>query len=242
MLNREKAATVKLFLLCVGKKLMSPDAPDSEALTTKLSGHASYKAWHKSLLNHLISYSSEWEEYVRTGDIESVVLEFNLSPSTHSAAKNVLNHALLMLIKKTTTNAAHGFVIKFCKNAPGLVNVKQLVDALSAKYSVGTVQCDATCYTRIPTIINASSIKEKLQWVTVLADLVFALPGISAIVSGEVPVETLVSTGTRELKEELDEMRENFTAHILLAICPDVNTNVLNFFGRQRIITTSEFI
>ena len=50
------------------------------------------------------------------GDIDSVVLEFNLSPSTHSAAKNVLNHALLMLIKKTTTDAAHEFVIKFCKN------------------------------------------------------------------------------------------------------------------------------
>ena len=45
-----------------------------------------------------------------------------------------------------------------------------------------------------------------------------------------------------ELKEELDEVRENFAAHMLLAICPDVNTNVLNFFGRQRIITTSEFI
>ena len=147
-----------------------------------------------------------------------------------------------MLIKKTTTNAAHEFVIKFCKNVPALVNVKQLVDALSAKYSVGTVQSDATCYSRIPTIIKASSIKEKLQWVTDLADLVFALPGISAIVSGEVPVETLVSTGTRELKEELDEMRENFTAHILLAICPDVNTNVLNFFGRQRTITTSEVV
>ena len=35
-------------------------------------------------------------------------------------------------------------------------------------------------------------------------------------------------------------MRENFAAHILLAICPDVNTNVLNFFGKQRTITTSE--
>ncbi len=151
-------------------QVMSPDALDSEALTTKLSGHASYKAWHKSLLNHLISYSSEWEEYARTGDIDSVVLEFNLSPSTHSAAKNVLNHALLMLIKKTTTDATHEFVIKFCKNAPGLVNAKQLLDALSAKYSVGTVQSDATCYSRIPTIIKASSIKEKLQWVTDLAD------------------------------------------------------------------------
>ena len=101
---------------------MSPEVSNSKTLTTKLSGHASYKAWHKSLLNHLISYSSEWEEYARTGDIDSVVLEFNLSPSTHSVAKNVLNHALLMLIKKTTTDAAHEFVIKFCKNAPALLN------------------------------------------------------------------------------------------------------------------------
>ena len=118
----------------LAKRLWAPEVSNSEALTTKLSGHASYKAWHKSLINHLISYSSEWEEYARTGDIDSVVLEFNLSPSTHSAAKNVLNHALLMLIKKTTTDAAHEFVIKFCKNAPGLVNAKQLLDALSAKY------------------------------------------------------------------------------------------------------------
>ena len=162
---------------------MSPDALDSEALTTKLSGHASYKAWHKSLLNHLISYSSEWEEYVRTSDIDSVAQEFNLSPSMHSAAKNVLNHALLMLVKKTTTDAAHEFVIKFCKNAPALVNAKQLLDALPAKYSVGTVQSDATCYSRIPTIIKASSPKEKLQWVTNLADLVFSLPKYSAVIS-----------------------------------------------------------
>ena len=70
MLNRERAATVELSLFCLGKNIMSPDALDSEALTTKLSGHASYKAWHKSLLNHLISYSSEWEEYARTGDID----------------------------------------------------------------------------------------------------------------------------------------------------------------------------
>ena len=142
MLKREKAATVKLVYFCYSKKVMSPDALDSEALTTKLSklsGHASYKAWHKSLLNHLISYSSEWEEYARTGDIDSAVQEFSLSPSTHSAAKNVLNHALLMLIKKTTTDAAHEFVIKFCKNAPGPVNAKQLLDALSAKYSVGEI-------------------------------------------------------------------------------------------------------
>ena len=122
--------------------------------------------------------------------------------------------------KKTTTDAAHEFVIKFCKNAPGLVNAKQLLDALSAKYSVGTVQSDATCYSRIPTIIKASSIKEKLQWVTDLADLVFALPKYSAVISGEVPVETLGITGMLELKEELDEVRENFAAHMLLAICP----------------------
>ena len=80
MLKREKDATVRLPLFCVSKNVMSPDAFDSEALTTKLSGHASYKAWHKSLLNHLISYSSEWEEYARTGDIDSAVQEFNLSP------------------------------------------------------------------------------------------------------------------------------------------------------------------
>ena len=165
-----------------------------------------------------------------------------MSPSTHSAAKNVLNHALLMLVKKTTIDAAHEFVIKFCKNAPGLVNAKQLLDALSAKYSVGTVQSNATCYSRIPTIIKASSIKEKLQWVTDLADLVFALPKYSAVISGEVPVETLGITGMLELKEELDEVRENFAAHMLLAICPDVNTNVLNFVGRQRTITTSEVV
>ena len=124
MLNREKAATVELSHFCVGKKIMSPDALDSEALTTKLSGHASYKAWYKSLPNHLISYSSEWGEYVYTCDIDSVVQEFSLSPSVYSAAKNVLSHALLILIKKTTTDAAHEFVIKFCKNAPGLVNAK----------------------------------------------------------------------------------------------------------------------
>ena len=91
----------------------------------------------------MISYSTEWEEYARTGDIESVVQEYNLSPSVYSTAKNVLNHALLVLIKKTTTDDAHEFVIKFCKDAPGFANTKQLLDALSAKYSVGTVQSDA---------------------------------------------------------------------------------------------------
>ena len=70
----------------------------------------------------------------------------------------------------------------------------------------------------------------------------FALPKYSAVISGEVPVETLGITGMLELKEELDEVRENFAAHMLLAICPDVNTNVLNFVGRQRTITTSEVV
>ena len=55
-------------------------------------------------------------------------------------------------------------------------------------------------------------------------------------------METLGITGMLELKEELDEVRENFAAHMLLAICPDVNTNVLNFVGRQRTITTSEVV
>ena len=71
---------------------------------------------------------------------------------------------------------------------------------------------------------------------------VFALPKYSAVISGEVPVETLGITGMLELKEELDEVRENFAAHMLLAICPNVNTNVLNFVGRQRTITTSEVV
>ena len=53
-------------------------------------------------------------------------------------------------------------------------------------------------------------------------------------------METLGTTGIMELKEELDGVRENFAAHMLLALCPDVNTNVLNFVGRQRTITTSE--
>ena len=61
----------------------------------------------------------------------------------------------------------------------------------------------------------------------------FTLPKYSAVISGEVPVETLGITGMLELKEELDEVRENFAAHMLLAICPDVNTNVLNFVGRD---------
>ena len=219
---------------------MSPDTLDSEALTTKLRGHAQYKVWYKSLASHLISYSSEWEEYARTGDIESVVQEHSLSPSVYSSAKNVLNHALLMLIKKTTTDAAHEFVIKFCKEAPAFVNAKQLLDALSAKYSVGTVQSDAAYYFKIPTLIKASSVKEKLQWASDLADLVFTLPKYSAVISGEVPVETLGTTGIMELKGELDQVRENFAAHMLLALCPDVSTNVLNFVGRQRTITTSE--
>ena len=188
----------------------------------------------------MIFYSFEWEEYACTGDIESVVQEHNLSPSVYSSAKNVLNHALLMLIKKTTTDAAHEFVIKFCKDAPAFVNAKQLLDALSAKYSVGTVQSDAAYYFKIPTLIKTYSVKEKLQWVNDLADLVFTLPKYSAVISGEVPVETLGPTGIMELKGELDQVRENFVAHMLLALCPDVNTNVLNFVGRQRTITTSE--
>ena len=213
-------------------QVMSPDALDPEALTTKLSGHASYKAWYKSLFSHLISYSSEWEEYARTGDIDSVVQEYNLSPSMHSAAKNVLNHALLMLIKKTTTDAAHEFVVKFCKNAPASVNAKQLLDALSAKYSVGTFESDAELYSKIPTMIKASSAKEKLQWVNDLADLVFALPKFSAVISGEVPVETLGPTDIRELKEELDEARENFATHMFLAVCPEADADVPDFVGR----------
>ena len=213
-------------------QVMSPGALNPEALTTKLSGHASYKVWYKSLFSHLISCSSEWEEYARTGDIDSVVQEYNLSPSVYSTAKNVLNHALLVLIKKTTTDAAHEFVIKFCREAPGFANAKQLLDALSAKYSVGTVQADATYYSRIPTLIKTSSAKEKLQWASDLADLVFTLPKYSAVINGEVPVETLGPTGSMELKGELDQVRENFAAHMLLALCPNVNTNVLNFVGR----------
>ena len=219
---------------------MSADALNPEALTIKLNGHASYRAHYGSSVSHLIFYSSEWEEYARTGDIESVVQEHNLSPSVYSSVKNVLNHALLMLIKKTTADAAHEFVIKFCKDAPAFVNAKQLLDALSAKCSVGTVQSDAAYYFKIPTLIKASSVKGKLQWVNDLADLVFTLPKYSAVINGEVPVETLGTTGITELKEELDEVRENFAAHMLLALCPDVNTNVLNFVGRQRTITTSE--
>ena len=219
---------------------MGPDALDSEALTIKQRNHAQYKDWYKSLISHLIFYSFEWEEYACTGDIESVVQEHNLSPSVYSSTKNVLNHALLMLIKKTTTDAAHEFVIKFCKDAPAFVNAKQLLDALSAKYSVGTVQSDAAYYFKIPTLIKTYSVKEKLQWVNDLADLVFTLPKYSAVISGEVPVETLGPTGIMELKGELDQVRENFVAHMLLALCPDVNTNVLNFVGRQRTITTSE--
>ena len=219
---------------------MSADELNSEALTIKLNGHASYRAHYGSSVSYLIFYSFEWEEYARTGDIESVVQEHNLSPSVYSSAKNVLNRALLMLIKKTTTDAAHEFVIKFCKDAPAFLNAERLLDALFAKYSVVTVHSDAGYYFKIPTLIKASSVKEKLQWVNDLADLVFSLPKYSAVISEEVPVETLGTTGITELKEELDEVRENFAAHMLLALCPDVNTNVLNFVGRQRTITTSE--
>ena len=66
---------------------MGPDALDSEALTIKQHNHAQYKDWYKSLISHLIFYSFEWEEYARTGDIESVVQEHNLSPSVCSSAK-----------------------------------------------------------------------------------------------------------------------------------------------------------
>ena len=145
-----------------------------------------------------------------------------------------------MLIKKTTTNAAHEFVIKFCKEAPAFVNAKQLLDAPSAKYSVGTVQSDAAYYFKIPTLIKASSAKEKLQWVNDLTDLVFTLPKHSAVINGEVAVENLGATGIMELKGELDQVRENFAAHMLLALFPEINANVLNFVGRQRTITTSE--
>ena len=69
------------------QQVMSPDELNSEALTTKQRGHAQYKVWYKSLASHLISYYSEWEEYARTGDIESVVQEHNLSPSVCSSAK-----------------------------------------------------------------------------------------------------------------------------------------------------------
>ena len=86
-----------------------------------------------------------------------ILLFKSLSPSMHAAAKNVLNCALLIFIKKPTTD---------------------------------------------------------------LAVLVFSLPRCSAVISGEVLVETLNPTGIRELKEELDEVRENFAAHMFFCTVP----------------------
>ena len=75
-------------------RVMSPGAQDSSALVTFPSGSTAYKRWVKSLFNHLIMHSSEWEEYARWEKYQLLLLNLVISPEAVSAAKKILNTAL----------------------------------------------------------------------------------------------------------------------------------------------------
>ena len=161
---------------------MSSEAQDPSALATLLSGSPTYKRWVKSLFNHLIMHSSEWEEYARLGDVPSILAEPGISPEFVSAAKKILNTALLTLIKKSSTGDARELIDDFCGSSSGETNAKELLDFLYQKYSVNDVQTVYDCISRIHSMANATA-EEKVTWVRSFTDVIFNFPNIRSLIS-----------------------------------------------------------
>ena len=57
-----------------------------------------------------------------------------------SAAKKILNTALLMSIKKSSTGDARELIDDYCDGSSGETNAKELLDFLYQKYSVDDIQ------------------------------------------------------------------------------------------------------
>ena len=194
---------------------MNPEAQDSSALATLLSGSTTYKRWVKSLFNHLIMHSSEWEEYARLGDVPTILAEPGISPESVSAAKKILNTALLTLIKKSSTGDARELIDNYCDSSSGETNAKELLDFLYQKYSVNDVQTVYDCISRIHSMTNAS-VEEKVDWVRSVTDLIFNFPNIQSLISAVTdPTQRSVCMA------ELDAQRETYAAILLLATSPE---------------------
>ena len=206
-------------------QVMNPEAQDSSALATVLSGSTTYKRWVKSLFNHLIMHSSEWEEYARLGDVPTILAEPGISPESVSAAKKILNTALLTLIKKSSTGDARELIDNYCDSSSGETNAKELLDFLYQKYSVNDVQTVYDCISRMYSMVNAT-VEEKVAWVRSFTDVIFNFPNTMSLISN------VSDPSQRSIcMAEFNAQRETIAATMLLAISPEQANGILDFVG-----------
>ena len=230
MENPVYASTIRDLRL----QVMSPEAQDSSALAAVLSGSTTYKRWVKSLFNHLIMHSSEWEEYARLGDVPSILAEPGISPGYVQAAKKILNTALLTLIKKSSTGDARGLIDNYCNNSSGETNAKERLDFLYQKYSMTDVQTVYECVSRMYSMANAS-VEEKVDWVRSVTDLIFNFPSIQSLISAVTdPTQRSICMA------ELDAQRGTYATILLLATSPEQANGILDFVGAKPSITVHE--
>ena len=170
------------------------------------------------------------------GDVPTILAEPGISPESVSAAKKILNTALLTLIKKSSTGDARELIDNYCDSSSGETNAKELLDFLYQKYSVNDVQTVYDCISRIHSMTNAS-VEEKVDWVRSVTDLIFNFPNIQSLISAVTdPTQRSVCMA------ELDAQRETYAAILLLATSPEQANGILDFVGAKSSITVSEVV
>ncbi|EIW11781.1 hypothetical protein CENPK1137D_4399 [Saccharomyces cerevisiae CEN.PK113-7D] len=143
--------TYKLDRNSLRQQVMSPQSNASENIIN-LSSPNNYKQWLYGI-ETAAEYANEYmNEFVHTGDIQSMKRDYNLSANDESFVKTVFNSFLVKLYKKTIVGEAACEMNWICDDSLGRVSAYDIFSHFEENYNEVTIGSRLTLIEDLPNI------------------------------------------------------------------------------------------
>lgn len=214
------------------KVILDKDCLTSTAIPIKLSNGYNFAKWKRLLLMFIKDTHHEWYEYVETGNIDSILLEFSLSARDEKEVVNIMDSALKRLIMATTEGLALITVQDYLMNDYTEHTGMGLLNYLGECYGRHRVKYDIANLKQYRT---STSLKDKVNYANEIANIGFSLSDID---------NEILSILTNEQKklflDERNKRQRYLSSLVFLNSIPRYTDKVNEKFGDEDMITVEQ--
>ncbi|EDO14304.1 Tkp5 protein [Vanderwaltozyma polyspora DSM 70294] len=216
------------------KQVMSP-ANATDLIPIELLGVQNYDMWYHYFMQVVGEASHIWSEYVETGDIQSVRIEYGLPDIQIKSMKIILDTNLVSLIKKNVSKdiekkIRNSFLMTKRSGPTGLL----LLEYLKKKYGRKCVKSTMPIFSEVNSA-SSKPLDERGDWAIKFVNTMFNCSDELDINNffDDPAIKSAVSAYHEKLQDAI-------AALLLMAITPELKQKFNDFYGSRTTISYHE--
>lgn len=142
---------------------MSSKASGKYSLRIKISGSKNYKRWFSSFENQINDISTEWDDYVRIGELPPLSNTAGVDEETVTSSKRILEGVTQHLIINSLAGEAQATVQKYIDDVDSILS-KDLLDIIKSNFGELCVNDAIDLFGRTDAYHSSTSFADKLAW------------------------------------------------------------------------------